>query len=76
MTKSLPFTVASTKRLIEGVERAGRFVVGIKADGTLIVADKPLDVTSLIPAEAQPSPTAERRMGDYFHGGSSEAQGA
>ncbi|MFY9953874.1 hypothetical protein [Bradyrhizobium sp.] len=63
--------------LNQGVEKAGRFVVGVKPDGTLIVDEKPIDSASFVPAEAQTSPTAEmRRMGDYFNGGSSEAQGA
>jgi hypothetical protein len=77
MTRALPFTEASVARAIKGVGRAGLFVVGVRPDGTLIVADKPIDVTSLVPAEAQTSPTAETpRMGDYFNGGSSETQGA
>jgi hypothetical protein len=29
------------------VERAGRFVVAIKPDGTVIVADKPVDTASV-----------------------------
>jgi hypothetical protein len=74
MTRALPFTAASLARAIKGVERAGRFVVGVKADGTVIVGDKPVDATSLLPLDTQPSPSADtRRMGDFFHGGSSEA---
>jgi hypothetical protein len=78
MTRALPFTIASLARAIKGVEQAGRFVWGVKPDGTLIVGDKPLDAASIVPAEEQTSPTAveTRRMGDYFNGGSSEAQGA
>jgi hypothetical protein len=77
MSRALPFTTASMARSIKGVEKAGRFVVGVKPDGTLIVDEKPIDSASFVPAEAQTSPTAEmRRMGDYFNGGSSEAQGA
>jgi hypothetical protein len=77
MTRALPFTEASVARAIKGVGRAGLFVVGVRPDGTLIVADKPVDVTSLVPADAQKSSAAEaRQMGDYFNGGSSEAQGA
>jgi len=73
MTRALPFTEVSVARAIKGVERAGRFVVGVRPDGTLIVAEKPLDVTSLLPLDTQPSPPADtRRMGDFFHGGSSE----
>jgi hypothetical protein len=40
VTKPLPFTVASIARIIKGVEAAGRFVVGVRPDGTLIVGDK------------------------------------
>jgi hypothetical protein len=53
---ALPFTEASTARLIRGVERAGRHVVGIKPDGTLIVSDKPLETASLVPVDLQLSP--------------------
>lgn len=63
MRRVLPFTAASLARAIKGVELAGRFVVGVKPDGTLIVADKPLDATSMVPADAQPSP-AVRRFGE------------
>jgi hypothetical protein len=77
MTRALPFTAASLARAIKGVELAGRFVLGVRPDGTVIVGDKPIDSTSIAPANEQPSPAAEtRRMGDFFHGGSSEAQGA
>ena len=78
MTRTLPFTEASVARAIKGVKRSGHFVVGVKPDGTLIVAEKPIDITSLSVPDTQPSLPAEnaRRMGDYFHGGSSEAQGA
>ena len=56
MTRALPFTECSLARAIKGVEKAGRFVVGFNlADCTLIVADKPVDVTSLVPVEAQKS---------------------
>jgi 20S proteasome alpha/beta subunit len=48
MTRAIPFTVASLARAIKGVEQAGRFVVGVRlADGTLIIADKPVDMASL-----------------------------
>ena len=76
MTRALPFTEASLARAIRGVERAGRFVVGVKPDGTLIVADKPVDTASLVPKDEQPSPAPVRRMGEYFKGGRGEAQGA
>jgi hypothetical protein len=61
---------------MKAAAKAGYHPVGIASDGTVIVAEKPIDVTSLVPVDAQPSPPAkERRMGDYFHGGSSEAEG-
>lgn len=53
MTEKLPFTEHSLARAIKGVERAGRFVVGVKCDGTLLVSDKPLDTTSLVPEIVQ-----------------------
>ncbi len=53
MTKALPFTEASLARAIHGVERAGRYVVGVKPDGTLLVSDKPLDHASLVPEIVQ-----------------------
>lgn len=74
MTAALPFTEASLARAIKAVVRAGRHVIGVKTDGTLIVGDKPVETASFVPAEPQPSPTADaRRMGEYFHGGKSEA---
>jgi hypothetical protein len=77
MTRALPFTEHSLARLIKGVEKAGLFVIGVRPDGTLIVGDKPVDLASLILPVEQPSPAAvRRRMGEYFHGGSSEAEGA
>lgn len=47
MTARIPFTAASIARAIKGVEKAGRFVVGVQPNGTLIVADKPVDTASL-----------------------------
>lgn len=64
MTKSLPFTEASIARAIRGVERAGRFVVGVKTDGTLLVSDKPLPAPSLVPEiveDALPSKWEDKR---------------
>lgn len=47
-SRAAPFTVAAVSRAIKGVERAGKFVVGVRlADGTLIVANNPLDTASL-----------------------------
>ena len=59
MTKSLPFTEASRARAIRGVERAGRFVIGVKPDGTVLVADKPLDTVSLVPEIEQDAPASK-----------------
>lgn len=49
MTKALPFTVLSLARAIKGVELAGRFVIGVRPDGTLIVGDKPVVTASMVP---------------------------
>ena len=74
MTRALPFTEASIARRAKGVQKAGLHVVAIKPDGTLIVADKPVDVASLVPPKAQESPMpAKAGMGEYFNGGPREA---
>jgi hypothetical protein len=59
VTKALPFTEASLARAIKGVERAGRFVIGVKADGTLIVGDKPIDSASIMPMVEQDAPASK-----------------
>ncbi|MBR0696745.1 hypothetical protein [Bradyrhizobium lablabi] len=59
MSKALPFTEASLARAIKGVERAGRFVIGVRPDGTLIVGDKPVDLASLVPAIGQDVPASK-----------------
>src|SRR5450756_477951 len=59
MSRALPFTVASLARAIKGVELAGRFVVGVRSDGMLIVGDKPFDVASLVPPDAHNAPAFE-----------------
>jgi len=59
MTSPLPFTEASLARAIKAVIRAGRFVVGIKPDGTLIVGDKPIDTASLVPVDVQNVPASK-----------------
>jgi hypothetical protein len=57
VTKALPYTKHEIARAIAGIEKAGRFVVGFRvSDGTLIVADKPFEMTSLAAEIAQPSP--------------------
>jgi hypothetical protein len=73
MTRALPYTEASIARLIKGIERAGRFVVGARPDGTLIIADKPIDPSSLAPLEAPTSPPPVRRLGEKLNGGEGDA---
>jgi hypothetical protein len=73
MSKALPFTEASLARAIKGVQRAGQFVIGVKPDGTLIVGDKPVETTSLVPQDEQSSPSPERRFGEKLNGGSGAA---
>jgi hypothetical protein len=53
MTTKLPFTQIGIVRAIAGVRKAGMHVVGVKGDGTLIVADKPFDIASLVPVIEQ-----------------------
>ena len=43
-----------------GVELAGRFVVGVKPDGTLIVGDKPVETAPLFPADEPTSKWEDR----------------
>jgi hypothetical protein len=76
MTRALPFTKANLKRRIDAAREAKLYVLGMKSDGTLILGEKPIEAASVAPQDAQPSPPATRRMGDYFRGGSSETQGA
>jgi hypothetical protein len=74
MSKALPFTSASLARAIKGIEAAGRFAVGLKLDdGMLIIGDKPVDTSSLIPPEPQQSPPSERRFGEKINGGQGAA---
>jgi hypothetical protein len=53
VTRALPFTAMSLARAIKGVELAGRFVVGVRPDGTLIIGDRPLETASFVPANRQ-----------------------
>jgi hypothetical protein len=73
MTRALPFTEASLARAIKAVLRAGLHVVGMKTDGTLIIADRPVDAAFLVPAEAQSSPPSVRRFGEKLNGGQGAA---
>lgn len=59
MTSRLPFTEASLARAIKGVERAGRFVIGVRPDGTLIIGDKPIDSASMIPPLGEDEPASK-----------------
>jgi hypothetical protein len=59
MTRPLPFTEASIARAIRGVERAGRHVLGVRPDGTLIVGNNPVDASSMVPAEAHNVPASK-----------------
>lgn len=73
MTRTLPFTELSLARAIKGVEKAGRFVIGVRADGTLIVGDKPIDSASLVPVVEQDAPVSVRRFGEKLNGGQGAA---
>jgi hypothetical protein len=73
MSRALPFTEASLARAIKGVERAGRFVIGVRPCGTLIVGDKPVETASLVPNDTQSFQPARRRIGEKIHGGQGEA---
>jgi hypothetical protein len=50
MSRTIPFTAASLARAIKGVELAGRFVIGVMPDGTVIVGDKPVETASIVPS--------------------------
>jgi hypothetical protein len=73
MSAFAPLLGAKRTVLIKGIERAGRFVVGVKPDGTMIIGDKPVDTASFVPQDAQPSPPPVRRFGEKLNGGQSEA---
>jgi len=59
VSRALPFTAAGLARAIRGVELAGRHVVGVRPDGTLIVSDKPIDTASLVPEIVQDIPASK-----------------
>ena len=69
MSRALPFTEASLARAIKGIEKAGRYVVALRPDGTLIIGDKPVETAFLVPVDKEPSRTAKRRIGEKVHGG-------
>lgn len=60
MTRSLPFTAASLARAMKGVEMAGRFVIGVRPDGTLIVGERPVDGGALVAEGAASSKWEDR----------------
>ena len=60
MTKAFPFTEASLARAIRGVERAGRFVIGVKPDGSLIVGDKQINSSSFVPETELDAPGSSK----------------
>lgn len=55
MSRTLPFTQAGLARAIKAAKLAGAVVIGIMADGTLIIGDKPVETSSLVPMEPQSS---------------------
>ena len=59
MTKALSFTEASLARRIKGAVKGGLHVVGIAPDGTVITAEKPIDLSSLIPQDRQNAETSK-----------------
>jgi hypothetical protein len=59
MTKALPFTAASIARAIRGVEQAGKIVIGVRPDGTLILGDKAVDIAALVPDARQDAPASK-----------------
>lgn len=60
MTEKLPFTQLSIRRAIEAARKAGLHVLAIRADGTVIVGDHPVDGSKLVPTAAQTVDEAER----------------
>jgi hypothetical protein len=51
MTKAVPFTQASLRRAILAAEAAGKHVIGIRSDGTLILGDHAIDTEKFGPAK-------------------------
>lgn len=49
MTKALPYTAAGVSRRIRGIQDAGLHPIGVTADGTVLIGEKPLDSASLVP---------------------------
>jgi hypothetical protein len=60
MTEKLPFTQQSIRRAIEAARKAGLHVLAIRADGTVIVGEHPVDGSKLVPTAPQTGDEAER----------------
>ena len=73
MTKVLPYTAAGVARRIRGVTDAGFHAIGVTADGTVLIGEKPLDVASIALVNGPPSPAPARRFGEKLNGGAREA---
>jgi len=56
MTKALPFTAAALARAIKGAERAGKHVIGVRADGTVLIGDNPAKLVPEVAASEQDDP--------------------
>jgi len=54
MTRPLPFTEASIRRAVNGARKAGLRVIGIRADGTIIVQDGDDDLADLVASSPPP----------------------
>jgi hypothetical protein len=72
VTRAIAFTAASIARAIKGVEQAGLFVIGVKADGTLIVGNKRIETASLVPVVEELSLPVRKSWGERL-GGRGEA---
>jgi hypothetical protein len=59
MTKKMPFTEASIARRIRGVKKAGWHPIGVTSDGTVLIGDKPLETSSLIPIHGHDDPASK-----------------
>jgi hypothetical protein len=67
MTRRLPFTAASLARAIKGAEKAGKYVAGIRPDGTLLLTDGPVTLApaGMVTHNGYPPPDAAGdRWGD------------
>jgi hypothetical protein len=51
VTRTVPFTQASLRRAILAAEAAGKHVIGIRPDGTLIIGDHAIDTEKFGPGK-------------------------